>query len=143
MYIVCGTWRDALGQYLAARFGGRAEFTIDTTYTVIGFISKRIDCIALFTDYTGSNIELHLVSEGGLNRTIMKTVGNYVFNQLKCNRLTVKTRVSKSAVTDIYDKVGFKYEATLKNYYGSNQVEDALQYVLTREDAVKWIKLDG
>lgn len=142
MKCLSGGWQDPVGQYLAACFTQQTGVCFYTAYTAIGYVTDRYQGVAVFTDFTGSNIELHYVGKV-LTRAIMRSIGNYVFNQLKCNRLTVKTRASSSYVTDYYTRIGFEYECTLKDYYGLGTVEDAIAYVMTRKQASKWIKVDG
>ena len=44
---------------------------------------------------------------------------------------------------EILPRLGFTYEATLSQYYGPGIKNDALMYVLTKEHAKKWMKLNG
>jgi len=100
---------------------------------------SNIQGVFFFTDYNGSNIEIHAQATGCLNRFLIKFILNYVFNQLGCNRLTIKPYRREKRVIKAMIKLGFKYEAILKNYYGLTKGNDAIVYVMHRADAAKWI----
>lgn len=103
---------------------------------------KIIGCV-FFVEYTGANIEAHLHLPKCLNRFVIKFVLNYVFNQLKCIRFTVKPPRNKKRVLRNAIKMGFQYETTLKSYYGLTKGDDAIVYVMYKDQAKKWIELDA
>lgn len=124
------TWyRDQLGEDI-------------TPYaTVLGILDNysNIKGVFFFEDYNGSNIEIHAQAPGCLNKLIIKLILNYVFNQLNCNRLTIKPYRKEKKLIKAMLKIGFKYEAILKSYYGLTKGDDAVVYVMHRADATKWI----
>ena len=103
----------------------------------------KIKAAFLFNDYTIGNIEIHIWAPGAISRLKWRYILNYVFNQLKCSRLTAKFEPTNDTLKKILPRLGFEYEATLKHYYGPRDEQSALVYRVDRNQAAKWIKLNG
>jgi hypothetical protein len=96
---------------------------------------------AMFTGYTGSNIDIHLNAPRCVCRKTIKDVYSYVFKQLKCNRLTAKIEPTNDKLSRLLPRMGFEYKFTDEGYYGEpDKPIDALVFVLSKQNALKWIK---
>ena len=141
MKMVAGDYKDAIGQSLAAWYMEKSGIQFYTVYTATGFLDSNgnIKAVAIFTDFTKANIELHGVGPGAFTRSNIKSVLDYVFNQLGCVRLTTKLVRSNKKIAKVLSKLGFEYECTLKSYYGLHPSQDALVFRMFRQQAEKWI----
>lgn len=113
-------------------------------YEAIGFLDNAgyVRGGAIFNNYNGSNIEVTVYAPNMATRGMIRAVMHYVFVQLKCNRLTAKTRRSNKTAQKMLPRMGFSFETTLKQWYGADRKDDAVQYVLTRDDALgKWLNV--
>lgn len=127
---------DILRQFYEGKIGEQC----DNKFIAMGFLSENyIKAVAIFYNYNKSNIDLHWSGVGYLTKGYCKTIANYVFNFLKCNRLTVTAHRRQNKLINILPRLGFEQEAILKNYYGLSEDEDGLVYVLTKEKARKWL----
>lgn len=108
-------------------------------FTAIGFGDRGgLVAGAVFNDYTPhGNIELTLASDRPFTRTMLRTLAAYVFGQLGCSRLTVRTRQDNERVCRMAKKFGFVREATLRDYYGTG--ENAELFRLLRADCKEWL----
>lgn len=94
----------------------------------------------VFNGYNGSNIEASVFGTACAQRRFLRAVMHYVFVQLKCLRLTCRTKRSNKTVSRQLTRLGFKYEGTLKNYFGPDRGDDAILYALFPKDAARWIE---
>lgn len=85
----------------------------------------------VFTDYTQDSIEMSAAGYGVVSRGCMAAVVSYVFDQLGCSRLQAHTRASNRTVRRILPNLGFRYEGTVRRFYGT---ENGLIYSLTIDD---------
>lgn len=142
MYTIGGTSNDEIGSLLGNWYANKLKFDFSPPFSAVGFLNENgIQGAALFSDYNGSNIEMHYYGPRCVTRQNFKVVLDYVFNQLKCNRFTVKPYRKDKILIDIVKRLGFIYEGELKNYYGIKSEEDAIIYYMTKIEANKWIKL--
>ena len=141
MQVIAGDYKDVIGQKLANWYMQQSGLLFHTVYTATGFLLEgELKAVAIFTDFNGANIELHLVANRILNRFMINSVLNYVFNQLGCIRLTVKLLRKDKKISKMLLRSGFNYECTLKSYYGLQPEQDALVYRMFRPQAERWIK---
>ena len=94
----------------------------------------------VFHDYNGSNIEMTCFGPGCLNRRILSWLFNYVFMELGCNRLSVKTKRSNKRVLKLANRLGFTYEATLKQFFGPDKNDDAILFKMDLISASRWMR---
>lgn len=108
-------------------------------FTAIGFGNRGgIAAGAVFNDYVPyGNIELTLAADRPFTRSMLRTLAAYVFGQLGCSRLTVRTRQDNENVCNMAKRFGFVREATLKDYYGTDQ--NAELFRLLRKDVKGWL----
>jgi|SRR5215831_4304457 len=117
---------------------------IHPPYTAIGWVAVdhignwKLISGAVFNDYSGASIELTFC--GKLTRQVCRDIGNYVFCQLKCLRLTVRTMRKNKAITKLLFDHGWICEGELKRFYGSTKSQNALIYRLEAENAQRWMK---
>ncbi len=106
-------------------------------FVTIGWVDKKNNLVggAVFNNYELSNIELSVATDRPVTRGILRALAYYVFVQLACYRLTIRSRVSNKAACKGARKLGFKYECTLEKWFGP---EDGVQFKLTPENC-KWI----
>ena len=88
----------------------------------------------VFSQYTGFGVEMSLAGSGCISRSAWQKVGEIVFSELKCARLSVTTRRRNKKVCKLAPRLHFKFEAVLRKYYGD---EDGIHFSLLREEAIK------
>jgi len=111
------------------------------TYAAIGFITNEGQLIggAVFDSYNGSNVEVTIYAPSGLKRGVIRAIVHYAFTQLKCNRLSARTKKSNKLVQKILPKLGFKFEGIAPLYFGTGKENSAVMYGLDRATALsKW-----
>ena len=141
MQIISGSYKDEIGQKLAVWYTKKSGIQFYTVYTATGYLfDGEIKAVAIYTDFTGANIEVHLVANKVLSRAIIISILSYVFKQLNCVRCTVKIQRKNKYIVKTALRIGFEYECTLKSYYGLRPEQDALVYRMFRPQAEKWIK---
>ena len=141
MIALFGNSLDEIGIGLGEWFRKQTTYKFNPPFAAIGFLDSNgnIQGVAIFNDFNDSNIDVHIYVPKCLTRANIKLVYNYVFNQLKCNRLTAKPYRSNKVLLRLLPRMGFQYEAVLKQYYGKNRSDDAIIYRLTRDSALKWV----
>jgi RimJ/RimL family protein N-acetyltransferase len=102
-------------------------------FTAIGSIDPEGHLTGgfVFTGYNGTSIEMSLAGHGVMNRGLWRAVMAYVFDQLACDRLEMRTATSNKHVRKLAPRFGFAYEGKSRRFYGR---EDAFVYSLVRDD---------
>lgn len=137
--IVAGTHETPDGRSIAEWFGRYVGKRQHAPYSAIGCLRQGTLCnAALFVDYNGSNIELHMA--GTITRSLLRDGFRYAFRGLNVNRVTVKPYRSNVVLREIALRIGFEPEGVMKNYYGPSSDDDAIVYRLDRHAAEKWMK---
>jgi len=93
----------------------------------------------IFNEYNGANIEVTVYAPTGMKRGCIRDVMLYVFKDLKCTRLTARTKKSNAPVKKMLRGLGFVYEGTMLRYYGAGPGDSALFYRLDPENAERWL----
>jgi RimJ/RimL family protein N-acetyltransferase len=104
---------------------------------VMGWCDERgaIHSAAYFVNHQdGGSIEIHIC--GRLTRGCIRDAYRYAFNQLGVKRVTALIERSHKLLRKKLHKLGFKYEATIKNQYSEG---DALMFRLDRAAAERWM----
>lgn len=98
---------------------------------------------AIFNDFQGknANIELTYVGPGTLRRGIIRQIAQYAFGLNSASRVTCKTHRKNVTARKLLPRLGFRMEGTLKRYYGTTKGDDALVYVMDRNDAKRWLEV--
>ena len=116
---------------------GRIGAAIFPPFTAIGF-EKGGALVAgvVFNDYIpGGNIEMTLASDAGVKRQIIRVIADYVFRQLGCKVLSIRTKKRNKLVCDIAIRAGFKYATTIPDYFGN----DSAVLFRMRRDECRWL----
>lgn len=102
-------------------------------FTSIGVLNREGTLTGgfIFNDFTGNSIEMSIAGKGVFSRGVWKAVINYVFDQLKCSRLQMRTHRKNSLVKKLAPRLGFVCEGKARNFYGK---EDAFVYSLVESD---------
>jgi hypothetical protein len=95
---------------------------------------------AVFNDYyKGGNVEWTHVGPGTIRPKLMRELARYVFIDLDCSRVTAKTARKNVPVSRLLTNAGFTFEGSQKRYFGPTAAQDAMVYVLFRENAARWL----
>ena len=100
---------------------------------VIGILDRtgRPIGAALFNDRSCRNIELTVYGPGAFRRDVCRQIAAYCFDQMRCERITVRTRYGNEKVRAIIERFGWKPEGILRNFYGD---DDAVIYGMLRTE---------
>jgi RimJ/RimL family protein N-acetyltransferase len=123
---------------LAGWVSERIGRVIEPPYTVLGFEDQTdVVAAAVFNDYQpGGNIEMTFAADQPFTRGMFRAIAHYVFVQLGCARLTVRTKQANECICDLATRLGFRREATLKDYFGKK--EHAELFRMTRKEC-RWL----
>lgn len=139
MHRIQGTHKDTIGQHIAGFFSKSICKDVYEPYSAIGWIDNdnKLVGAAIFNNYTGANIQLHMYLPNKTTKKVIKDIIRYVFVQLKCCRLTVKVEGDDKKLFQLLPRIGFEYEVTQKDYFEGPL--DATVYKLTKNNAMKWL----
>lgn len=140
MEFIIGEEGSTKGELAKQWFETNIGEKFENKFSAIAFLKdNQIQAVALFNNYTGNNIDFHYYGSQ-ITRANYRRVLDYVFNFLKCNRLTTIPHREHTKTLRILPRLGFTQEAILKYYYGVDDSKDALVYVLTKSRAMDWLK---
>jgi len=128
---------DAIAKIVGAQLG----LNIIPPYTAIGFADANGNLCggAVFNSYNKSNIDV-TVYLPRMDRTAIQTMVAYVFVQLECNRMTARTKNSNVRTKKVLEKLGFKFEAVLKDWFGTGKKNAGVMYRLDKQTALeRWL----
>ena len=83
----------------------------------------------VFNVFEGSDLHV-TVAGAGFNRGFLADVGDYVFRQLGCERMTVLTEQAR--IVRIAEKLGGEVEGLLRNHFGRDR--DAYLVGILKDD---------
>lgn len=106
---------------IAAYLERRLNTTLTPPFLTIG-IEENGEIVGgwLFNDYNGSNIEISVALDRPLTRGMIRAVHHYVFQQLKCRRVTARCRESNEKSATLIRRLGFRNEGRQPFYYGDD-----------------------
>lgn len=123
--------------------GHQLGVTFQRPFKAMGVIDRN-DAICgavIFNEhYHGGNIEMTLVGPGMLTWRVQKAIMQFSFVNCEASRLTARTARRNAVVRRLLPKAGFQFEGVQKRYYGPEKGDDALVYVLFRENAGRWLQ---
>ena len=92
------------------------NFTLPKPNLVMSYLNDNGIAIVCFANHLKNiDIELTIVGFGKwANRTMLKHVFNFIFNELKCGRCTVSVKLDNTKSLKMVDKLGFKKEGYLR-----------------------------
>lgn len=135
---IVGGYDEAVATWAGQRLGVKFELPY-TAFAVVN-VSREIIGAAVFNDYqNGGNISWSHVGAGTISRGVIRRLAHYVFVENNVSRVSAKTKRSNSRVARLLMKAGFKFEGIQKRYFGPTKDDDALTYVLFKEDATRWL----
>lgn len=146
MYVVLFSGGDQEGIALTNWYIQKTGAIISAPYAAIGFIDNvgNLCGVWLLVNYNGSNIEAHAYTPGVTwSRKALRLVMVFVFDTIKCNRFSVRIPRDNKRIRSMSQRIGFKFEGVMKKYYGPFKRNDAICYVMYREDALRWILPNG
>lgn len=127
---------------VAAWASYRLGVPVPSECKAIGVIDKSgsIAGAIIFTNWNGSNLDATVVGQRCFTRNIIRFAADYVFNQLRYNRVTFRTRRDNKPVCRLLAKhIGSEgFEGTARAWYGPTKADDAIIYRLDRRLAAKW-----
>jgi len=99
-------------------------------FTVMG-IEKNGEIIAgaLFNVFEGADVHVSIAGHGW-TRSFCREVGHYVFEQLRCERMTALTE--QAHVVGLAERLGGRVEGLLRNHFGPSR--DAFIVGILKED---------
>ena len=100
-----------------ARFvGERVGDVLFPPYTCMG-IERGGEIVGgvVFNCFEGHDVHV-TVAGRGFSAGFLADIGNYVFDQLKCQRMTAKTE--QTAIVRLAERLGGQVEGLLRNHFG-------------------------
>lgn len=142
MKLIVGNCNNPTGKTLAGFYSAYTKISVLTNYTAMGWQhNDKIVGIALFDNYTGNNIDIHIWAEKGVTRSMITAVYDYAFNQLQCLRMSGKIASDNKKLLQLLPRFGFEYECTLRDYLGTRSAPlDVHVHKISAERALKWIR---
>jgi hypothetical protein len=140
--ILYGTWKDYIGQNIANWHQTNGRVFVAPPYSAMCWINDKDEIVAsvLFNDYNKFNIDAHICMPGTFSINKIRDIFKYVFEFLKCTRLTAKPKRSNKMVVKLIERLDFTSEATLNEYWGIGAENDALVYVFKADKLEQWNK---
>jgi RimJ/RimL family protein N-acetyltransferase len=106
---------------VAAYLESKLETTLTPPFLTIGIEEDgKIVGGWLFNEYNGWNIEISVALSRPLTRGMIRAVNHYVFQQLKCRRVTARCRESNEKSATLIRRLGFRHEGRQPFYYGDD-----------------------
>lgn len=122
-------------QIVSAYVSGQTGDQYAEVMRTLGVLSEEGRIIGGFvlTNYTGYGVEMSLAGRGCVSRNAWDILGDIVFRELGCQRLSITTRRSNKRVRKLAPRFKFKFEGAARRFYGN---EDGLVFSLLRDEAV-------
>lgn len=142
---IAGNSNEQTGVLIASWFQSQKQKIIHAPYYAIGFLNDdgHIVGACILDQYNGSNIYMHIYGPRAWTRPNIKICLEYIFNSLKCTRLTVVVPRSNRKMLKYLERCKMKFEAILESYYGVGRDKDGVVYKMTPSMANNWIKING
>ena len=128
---------ETVGLFAAQKIG----IPIIPPYTSMGIVDDADELVGaiIYNSYNKFDIEISFYGPGAMHRRFIRAAFAYPFEQLNVLRLTAKTKRSNKTMCKLLPRLGFVFEATLKNHFGPTRGDDAILYRMSRTEAAKWI----
>jgi RimJ/RimL family protein N-acetyltransferase len=105
-------------------------------FTAIGWEHHGVIVAGVvFNGFTGADVEMTLAWHAPLTRQAIRTISQYVFEQLGVRRVSIRTRASRRDVVDQAQRLGFKIEGHHPHLF---QDDDGVSLGLLRADC-RWL----
>lgn len=142
--IIWGTHKDDIGRSVGGWYFSKIEkpnYDILSLYCAMGIVKPdgTLAGAAIFTNYNHANIEVHFYGPNAVTPKTWRSVLRFAFLDLKVLRLTTMTNRGNKKVLRVLPRLGFKYETSLKRFYGLDRTQDAIVHVIYREDIQRFL----
>ena len=140
--LISGTDKDRTGMLIGAVYNVWSGRELTSAYAALAWKrDEKIVGIAVFDNYTGANINIHIHGPGIMSKRKIKDAYKYAFKQLNCRRITATVSSANKSFIQLINRFGFVYECTISEYFGTPDApEDCLVFKLSREAAEKWME---
>jgi hypothetical protein len=121
--------------------GERMGVKFSAPYAAWGVLDSKGELVAalIFNEYQKhGNISLSLVGSAAIRRDVLRCAARYVFEQLKCTRVTARTRRCNVTTRRILGR-SWTFEGTARRWFGPQPEDDALTFALFPEQAKRWM----
>lgn len=99
-------------------------------FTVMGIEKDgQVVAGALFNVFEGADVHVSIAGHGW-TRSFCREVGRYVFEQLRCERMTALTE--QAQVVNLAERLGGRVEGLLRNHFGKGR--DAFVIGILKEE---------
>lgn len=117
---------------VARYVGERCSTVIYPPYTAMGLEKDgRIVAGVVFNCFTGHDIAVTVAGEqGAFTRSFIRAVGQYVFAQIGCLRMSITTE--QPNVVELAKRLGAQVEGVKRNHFGAGR--DGFLLGLLKED---------
>lgn len=125
---------ETVGKWVTEKVGG----SWTESCTAIGQLHEgKLTVGVMYDSYTGSSIAIHsrCDDQKHVSRTFYWMIFDYPFNQLKVKRLTGLVSSANMRAQRTNEKLGFKRETTLSDYFPDG---DGIVYLMRRDDC-RWL----
>lgn len=141
--LLVGSSFDIIGNKIAEWRRVKTGLLTHPPFSAMAWVDKRgeIELAIIFNDYTKYSIEGHIYGPNKFNISKFRAILRYTFIQMGCLHLRAKPKSTDLFMCRSLERLGFKKEAILSQYYGL--YEDAIVYKFLAKDALKWIKIDA
>jgi hypothetical protein len=142
--IIWGTHEDDVGKSIGGWYFSKIEkpnYDTLSLYCVMGILDENnfLKGAIIFTNYNTYNIEVHAYAPKCMNSKVWRTVLRFVFGKLKVERLTTMTYRGNRKLLNLLPRMGFRYETSLKRFYGLDKSYDAIVHVIFKEDIERFL----
>lgn len=93
----------------------------------------------LLNGFNGFNGDLTIYAPGAMSRRTIRACYAHLFNDHGLTRVSASTRRDNKTMRDLMPRLGFRFEALRRRYYGPFRRDDAFTFVLFRDAAMKWM----
>lgn len=103
----------------------------DATTLAFKDIFGHYRAVLVFQNYYGPDVEIG-VAAVTLPRSLLRAAYRYAVDQLKCRRVTFRTRADNKAAIEAMERLGGKLEGTIRKFYADGC--DELLFGILKED---------
>ena len=98
----------------------------------------EIVATAMYEGYKFGSIELHFTTKIPLTRAMLRDIFYYPFDTLGVNVVLIKFPRYNTKSLKTVAKAGFKYVATIPEFFGNGKKNDGLLFTINKEQSLKW-----
>lgn len=95
---------------------------------------------AVLSDHSRFDVELTYYGPGTVSIRLARLLAKFVFEDLGCERCTMRVPRTNKAMLRGAPKIGFQHEGLARRLYGPGKKNDAVLFGLLREDAGRLLR---